>query len=73
MVFNQSSRAKAKEIMMLNKRIYADEALRLGLLNLLFKKDFEKNLNSICEMVQQSSLAQTRNNMQTKIKNSKVL
>ena len=31
---------KAKEIMMLNERIYADEALKLGLLNFLFKLCF---------------------------------
>ena len=29
--------------MILNNRIYASEALKLGLLNILFKKDFEKN------------------------------
>ena len=35
--FNLLGEAKAKEIMMLNERIYADEALKLGLLNFLFK------------------------------------
>ena len=36
--------SKAKEIMMLNERIYADEALKLGLLNFLFKKSLKKML-----------------------------
>ncbi|MDC3024301.1 enoyl-CoA hydratase-related protein [Alphaproteobacteria bacterium] len=55
---NLLGEAKAKEIMMLNKRIYADEALRLGLLNLLFKKEFERNLKNTCEeLAAQSSLA----------------
>ena len=35
---NLLGEAKAKEIMMLNYRIYADDALRIGLLNFLFKK-----------------------------------
>ena len=55
---NLLGEAKAKEIMMLNYRIYADDALRIGLLNFLFKRNFEKNVSSICkEIVLQSSLA----------------
>ena len=42
----------------MNNRIYASEALKLGLLNILFKKDFEKNLNIVCEnIISQSNLA----------------
>ena len=55
---NQFGASKAKEIMMLNNRIYADEALRIGLLNFCFKKDFDKKLETICnDIVSQSSLA----------------
>ena len=55
---NLLGETKAKEIMMLNERIYADEALKLGLLNFLFKNKFEENVTDICnEIVLQSSLA----------------
>ncbi|MBF97100.1 MAG: Short-chain-enoyl-CoA hydratase [Alphaproteobacteria bacterium MarineAlpha9_Bin4] len=50
--------SKAKEIMFLNKRIYADEALNLGLLNLLYKKNFEKKIKEVCkEIISLSPLA----------------
>ena len=50
--------SKAKEIMMLNNRIYAEEAEKLGLLNKLYKKNFEKELVKICEdITSQSTLA----------------
>ena len=55
---NLLGEAKAKEIMMLNYRIYADEALKLGLLNFLFKSKLDANVSNICnEIVSQSSLA----------------
>ena len=43
--------SKAKEIMFLNNRIYADEAYSLGLLNFLYKKNFEKNVEKICREI----------------------
>ena len=50
--------SKAKQIMMLNERIYADEAFKLGLLNFLFKTKFEENVAEICNRISiQSSLA----------------
>ena len=55
---NLLGETKAKEIMMLNERIYAEEALKLGLLNFLFKKNFEENVTDICNRIAlQSSLA----------------
>ena len=65
---------KAKEIMMLNERIYADEALKLGLLNFLFKNKFEENVTDICNRIAlQSSLAikNIKNNIQAS-KNNKL-
>ena len=37
--------------MFLNNRIYADEAHRIGILNFLFKSDFEKKLDLIKEQL----------------------
>ncbi len=66
--------AKAKEIMILNNRIYASEALKLGLLNILFKKDFEKNLNIVCEnIISQSNLALRKIKSNIQIANRKNL
>ena len=70
---NLLGEAKAKEIMMLNYRIYADDALRIGLLNFLFKRNFEKSVESICkEIVLQSSLAMKhiKNNIQSSRQNN---
>ncbi len=70
---NLLGESKAKEIMMLNYRIYADEAQKLGLLNFLFKKDFEKNVSKICEeIVLQSPLAikHIKSNIQASKNNS---
>ena len=69
---NLLGEAKAKEIMMLNYRIYADEALKLGLLNFLFKSKLDANVSNICnEIVSQSSLAirHIKNNIQASRKN----
>ena len=50
--------SKAKEIMFLNKRIYAEEAYNIGLLNFLYKKNFEKNVQEVCrEIVSISPMA----------------
>ncbi len=55
---NLLGESKAKEIMMLNERIYAEDALKIGLLNFLFKSKFEKNVSIICEkIISQSTLA----------------
>jgi len=43
--------SKAKEIMLFNKRIYADEAYNCGLLNFLYKNNFEKKVKEICEEI----------------------
>tara|TARA_E500000178_G_C16862093_1_gene680253 strand:+ start:204 stop:989 length:786 start_codon:yes stop_codon:yes gene_type:complete len=50
--------SKAKEIMLINNRIYADEAHRIGILNFIFKTNLERNLEIIKKnIVSQSSLA----------------
>ena len=36
--------SKATEIMFCNNRVYADEAYQIGILNFIFKNNFEKNL-----------------------------
>ncbi len=55
---NLLGESKCKEIMFLNNRIYAKEALHLGLLNQLIESNFEKNLNKIInELSSQSSIA----------------
>ena len=47
--------SKAKEIMFLNNRIYAEEAKELGLLNLLIEKDFDINLNAVIHNIASQS------------------
>ena len=50
--------SKAKEIMFINNRIYAEEAYKIGLLNFLFKEKFDENVEFITsQIVNQSSLA----------------
>ena len=48
---NLLGESKAKEIMFLNKRIYAEEAYSIGLLNFLYKKNFEKNVQEVCREI----------------------
>lgn len=43
--------SKAKEIMIFNKRIYSDEAYQIGLLNFLYKRNFENNVSKVCEEI----------------------
>ena len=50
--------SKAKEIMFLNERIYAERAYKLGILNYYYKKNFDKEVDNITEkLLNQSSLA----------------
>ena len=50
--------SKAKEIMFCNNRIYSDEAYQIGILNFLFKTNFEENLQKLKEaVISQSSFA----------------
>tara|TARA_B100001248_G_scaffold260210_1_gene247832 strand:- start:398 stop:1243 length:846 start_codon:yes stop_codon:yes gene_type:complete len=43
--------SKAKEIMIFNKRIYSDEAYQIGLLNFLYKRNFENNVRKVCDEI----------------------
>ena len=53
--------SKAKEIMFLNERIYAKEAKKLGILNIVIEKNFEKEIqNIINNILEQSDLALKR-------------
>ena len=50
--------SKAKEIMFCNNRIYSDEAYKIGILNFLYKTNFEENLERFKEaLLSQSSFA----------------
>ena len=50
--------SKAKELMFCNERIYADEAHKIGILNFLFRKNLESNLNEFLKnLLSQSSYA----------------
>ena len=65
--------SKAKEIMFLNNRIYADDAYNLGLLNFLYKKKFEEKVKEICKNIISLSplaLKSIKKNIQVASKNS---
>ncbi len=53
---NLLGESKSKEIMFLNNRIYSKQSLQLGLLNLLFEKNFDKSLKEIATNLSSQSM-----------------